>query len=237
MAYGTSQRRVCQALLFQRSSCRYHSVADEQAALRIRLRDLASSRVSYGYRRLHVLLQREGWKVNHKRVYRLYREEGLQMRPKKPRRHVTACRRMERVDATGPNDGWSMDFMSDELFDGRRIRLLTIVDNFTRESLAIEVDDHIGGHRVVEVLMQLGEGAWAARDHKGGQWAGVHLETAGPVGLSQRRATGLQPAGETHRQRPYRSLQWTLAPGVLKRKLVSVPGRRPGEGRDLETGV
>jgi putative transposase len=157
MAYGTSQRRVGKTLLFQRSSCRYYSVADEQAALRIRLRDLASSRVSYGYRRLHILLQREGWQVNHKRVYRLYRKEGLQMRPKKPRRHVTACRRMERVAAEGPNDGWSMDFMHDELFDRRRIRLLTIVDNFTRESLAIEVGDHIGGHRVVEILMQLGE--------------------------------------------------------------------------------
>ena len=157
MAYGTSQRRACKTLLFQRSSCRYYSVADEQAALRIRLRDLASSRVSYGYRRLHILLQREGWQVNHKRVYRLYRKEGLQMRPKKPRRHVTACRRMERVAAAGPNDGWSMDFMHDELFDGRRIRLLTIVDNFTRESLAIEVGDHIGGHPVVEILMHLGE--------------------------------------------------------------------------------
>ena len=79
------------------------------------------------------------------------------MRPKKPRRHATACRRMERVEAVGPNDGWSMDFMHDELFDGRRIRLLTTVDNFTRESLAIEVGDHIGGHRVVEILMQLGK--------------------------------------------------------------------------------
>ena len=155
VAYGASQRSVCRLLRFGRSSCRYQSVADEQAALRIRLRDLAGSRVSYGYRRLHILLQREGWQVNHKRVHRLYCLEGLQMRPKKPRRHVTACRRMERAAAAGPNDGWSMDFMHDELFDGRRIRLLTIVDNFTRESPAIEVGDHLGGHRVVEVLMRL----------------------------------------------------------------------------------
>jgi len=152
-----SERRVCGILEFQRSTCQYRSVADEQAALRIRLRDWAQARVSYGYRRLHVLLQREGWKVNHKRVYRLYRVEGLGMRPKKPRRHVTACRRIERAVAEEPNDSWSMDFMSDELFDGRRIRLLTIVDNFTRESLAIEVAERIGGQRVVEVLMRLGE--------------------------------------------------------------------------------
>ena len=79
------------------------------------------------------------------------------MRPKKPRRHITACKRIERPVATEPNEGWSMDFMADELFNGSRIRLLTIVDNFTRESLAIEVDKHIGGQRVVEVLMQLGK--------------------------------------------------------------------------------
>ena len=123
--------------------------------MRIRLRDLAQARVSYGYRRLHVLLQREGWKVNHKRVYRLYRMEGLVMRPKKPRRHVTACRRMERPMATAVNESWSMDFMADALFNGRRIRLLTIVDNFNRESLAIEVGEHIGSDHVVEVLTRL----------------------------------------------------------------------------------
>ena len=131
-----SERRACGVLRLQRSTCRYQSVADEQAALRIRLRDLAQARVSYGYRRLHILLQREGWKVNHKRVYRLYRLEGLMMRPKKPRRHVTACRRMERPIATAVNEAWSMDFMTDELHNGQRIRLLTLVDNFSRESLA-----------------------------------------------------------------------------------------------------
>ena len=140
-----------------RSSYRYQSVADEQAVLRIRLKDLAQARVSYGYRRLHVLLQREGWAVNHKRVYRLYRQEGLMLRTKKPKRHVSCQKRMERAAATEADDSWSMDFVSDELFDGRRIRLLTIVDNFTRESLAIEVDASIGGQRVVEVLSRLNQ--------------------------------------------------------------------------------
>ena len=77
------------------------------------------------------------------------------MRPKKPRRHATARRRMERIEAMGPNEGWSMDFMSDELFNGERIKLLTLVDNFTRESLNIEADRHLGGHRVVEVLQRV----------------------------------------------------------------------------------
>ena len=123
----------------------------------MRIRDLAQARVSYGYRRLHVLLQREGWQVNHKRVYRLYRLEGLMMRPRRPRRHVSGCRRVEKVTAQRLNESWSMDFMSDELFDGRRIRLLTLVDNYTRESLAIEVAMSIGGQRVMEVLRQVAE--------------------------------------------------------------------------------
>jgi putative transposase len=157
VCYQVSERRVCRIMGLWRGTCRYESVADEQAALRIRLRDLAYSRASYGYRRLHVLLQREGWHVNHKRVYRLYKIEGLMMRPKKPRRHVTARRRMERIEASKPNEVWSMDFMVDELYNGPRIRLLTLVDNFTRESLAIEVDYHLSGHRVTEVLMRLSQ--------------------------------------------------------------------------------
>ena len=135
--------------------------------MKVRLRDLAQARVSYGYRRIHILLQREGWNVNHKRVYRLYRLEGLGMRPKKPRRHVTACRRMERLAATEVNESWSMDFMSDQLYDGRRIRLLTLVDNFNRESLAIEVGEHIGSDRVVEILMQVVQEKGLARENSG----------------------------------------------------------------------
>jgi len=157
VCYKVSARRACDVLQLCRATYQYCSRKDEQAALRIRIRDLAQARVSYGYERIHVLLRREGWKVNHKRVYRLYREEGLTMRSKRPKRHVAACRRIDRLMATEPNEGWSMDFMSDELFDGRRIRLLTLVDNFTRESLVIDVNDRIGGHRVVEVLIQIGK--------------------------------------------------------------------------------
>ncbi len=124
-------------LTLPRGSHRYKSVAEEQDALRMRIRDLAQSRVSYGYRRLCVLLQREGWSVNHKRVYRLYSQEALMLRTKKPKRHVTCRKRMERPVAAEVDESWSMDFMSDDLFDGRRLRLLTIVDNFSRESLAI----------------------------------------------------------------------------------------------------
>ena len=128
VAYCISERLAREVLTLDRVSHRYQSVADEQAVLRVRLRDLAQDRVRYGYRRLHGLLQREGWAVNHKRVYKLYRQEGLMLRTKKPRRHVSCQRRVERPVAEGVDGSWSMNFMSDELFDGRRIRLLTIVE-------------------------------------------------------------------------------------------------------------
>ena len=121
----------------------------------MRIKDIAQARVSYGYRRIHVLLQREGWKVNHKRVYRLYGLEGLTMRPKRPRRHVSARRRMVRATASYQNESWSMDFMSDALYDGQKIKLLTLVDNYTRESLTLEVAWRLGGHGVVASLMEV----------------------------------------------------------------------------------
>lgn len=133
-AYRISERRACELVKLARSTCRYQSTKDGQAALRMRLRDLAATRVHYGYRRLHILLRREGWKVNAKRVYRLYCEEKLGLRTKKPKRRVSCRARSDRPEATRINDCWAMDFMADELFDGRRFRLLTMVGHFTRES-------------------------------------------------------------------------------------------------------
>jgi putative transposase len=155
--HQVSERRACSVIRFSRTSHRYRSHAPDQAFLRKRIKDLAEVRVSYGYKRIHVMLQREGWKVNHKRVYRLYKLEGLAMRTKKPRRrHVASRNRVEAPAATAPNETWSMDFMSDELFNGDRIRLFTLVDNFTRESPVIEVDRSLTGKRVAEVLEWVG---------------------------------------------------------------------------------
>ena len=135
-AYWVSERRACSTTNFERSSHHYRSVRDPQPALRPRLKDLAVLRVRYGYRRLHVFLRREGWAVNHKRVYRLYREEGLAIRTKLPRRERTWRYRAGRPEIAAPNEVWAMDFMSDALFDGRAFRLLTIVDCCSREGLA-----------------------------------------------------------------------------------------------------
>ncbi len=104
-----SERRGCAALQFHRSSQRYRSSRDDRASLRLRIGEIAAVRVRYGYPRIHILLRREGWAVNRKRVYRLYCQEGLSLRHKRPRRHVMAARRSERAVATRPNEGWSMD--------------------------------------------------------------------------------------------------------------------------------
>ena len=150
--YRVSERRSCSALRFDRTSHRYRSTRDDQAFLRHRIRDIAASRVRYGYRRIYIVLRREGIIVNHKRVRRLYREEGLNLRIKRPRRHVSAAHRVERSAVTTANDVWSMDFVSDALFDGRRLRALTLLDVYTREALAIEVDQGIKSEQVVAVL-------------------------------------------------------------------------------------
>lgn len=155
MRYQVSRRKVCAALVFPRSSHYYQSRRDPQEALRIRLRDLAASRVRYGYRRLYVLLRREGWTINHKRVYRLYKQEGLIMRRKSPRRTVS-CRVWENLPVVEAiNQVWAMDFLSDTLSDGRKVRVLTVLDVFTRESLAIRADFRFSREQVVRVLEEL----------------------------------------------------------------------------------
>ncbi|MBA2518907.1 MAG: IS3 family transposase [Chloroflexia bacterium] len=113
-----------------------------------------SGALRYGYRRLHVLLQREGWRVNHKRVYRLYREEGLGIRVKR-RRKRTSLPRAVPPPAQIPQERWSMDFMTDSLVNGRRFQLLTIVDNVSRVSPAIAVGSSLTGEQVVAVLDHL----------------------------------------------------------------------------------
>ena len=112
----------------------------------------AQTGVRFGYRRLRVLLLREGWEVGKERFYRVYTEEGLALRRKRPWRHATAVHREQRRPATARNDIWSMDFVADALFDGRRLRALTVVENYTRESLAIEVGQNLKGENVVNTL-------------------------------------------------------------------------------------
>ena len=155
VAYEISQRRACATLRCNRTVMRYESIRDPQDALIMRMREITSVRTSWGSRRVHVLLQREGWHVNHKRIRRLYRLEGLNLRCKTPRRRKSIVTRSESVKATRRDERWSMDFMADQLHDGRRIRVLTIVDQHTREAMATEVRGSFHSSNVIEVLNRL----------------------------------------------------------------------------------
>lgn len=155
-AYRVSLRKACRASGTAMSSMQYRPVRPDQYPLRQRIKEIATTRVSYGYRRVQVLLRREGWKVNAKRTYRLYREEGLCLRLKRPKRRRSAARRQESVVATGANQLWAMDFMSDALADGRRLRVLTVLDTFTRECVALEVSGTFGGADVARALTRAG---------------------------------------------------------------------------------
>lgn len=150
--YETSERHACRLLGLGRSTHRYRARRHERdVGLREKLKELAAQRMRFGYRRLTAMLAREGIAANHKRVYRLYREEGLAMRIRQ-RRRIRWTGTVSGRLATRRNQRWSIDFVSDRVSTGRVIRMLTVVDDCTRECPAIEVDTSLGGLRVRRVL-------------------------------------------------------------------------------------
>jgi putative transposase len=150
-AYRISERHAARLVQLAIGTLRYRSRKVFDEVLRHRLREMAGTHVRYGYRRLTVLLRREGWHVNAKRIYRLYREEGLIVRTKQ-RRKMARRRPVPTGVAVRPNHCWSMDFVSDKLADGRPFRILTVVDQFTRECVKLEADRSMTGMKVVQAL-------------------------------------------------------------------------------------
>jgi len=155
--YRISVRRAAAVVLLARATFQYKPKPKNDEVLRGRIREIAMTRVRYGFWRIFILIRREGWNVNHKRVYRLYKLEGLNLRSKRPRRSRAAAHRLERVQATNMHESWSMDFVADQLFNGRRIRALTVVDNFSRKCLAIHVDSSIKGNDVTDIMGRISE--------------------------------------------------------------------------------
>jgi len=153
-AVGISERRAIRFTGFARSTIRYRSVREPQEELRARIRAIAAERPRWGYRFIHNRLRREGWPVNRKRVHRLYREEGLAVR-RKGKKQRSQPSRLVRTPLAGPNERWSMDFVSDSLSSGRRFRCLNIIDEFNRESVAQHPSHSIPAARVIEVLERL----------------------------------------------------------------------------------
>ena len=153
-SFSVSGRRACRLMHFPRSSYWYTGVVRDERALIIRLRDLAFARVRFGYRRLTVLLQREGWKVGRRRVQRLYQTEGLMVRTKHRRKRASQLR-VPLATATAADQRWSMDFVTERLENGRYFRILTLIDQFTRESLLLWADVSLTGQKVVFCLQRL----------------------------------------------------------------------------------
>ena len=151
--HGLSERTACKLLDMERSSYRYEPRPDRNAELLEEQLKLARQKPRYGYRRLHVLLERRGYEVNVKRVYRLYLEEGLSVRRKKRKRLVRERGAEPRL--TGANQEWAMDFIVDGLATGRMVRILSVLDAYTRECLALEADTSLGSGRVTRVLERL----------------------------------------------------------------------------------
>ena len=150
-AHGVSQRRACKVLKVDRSSIRYRSIRPDDGALREAMKKVASERRRFGYRRIHLLLQRQGIAMNHKKLRRLYREEKLQVRRRGGRKRALGTRRPILLP-DGINQRWSLDFVSDAFTDGRRFRVLAVVDDYSRECLALVADTSLSGHRVTREL-------------------------------------------------------------------------------------
>jgi putative transposase len=153
--WKASIRRACSTLKIDRALYVYKSKRGGQAGLKQRIKEIAETRVRYGYRRIHVLLRREGWDVNPKRIYRLYKELGLQLRNKTPKRRVKAKLRDDRCAAIANNETWAMDFVHDQLATGRKIRVLTVVDTFSRFSPAVDPRFSYRGEDVVLTLERI----------------------------------------------------------------------------------
>ena len=153
--FGCSERNALRIVRMSASTYRYKPSKRDESALKLRIKEITNTRVHYGYRRVHVLLRREGHRDNVKRVYRLYREEGLSLRLKRPRRNKAAKLRQPKQLAFAINEIWSMDFEADALFDGRKLRMLTVVDCYTRECLAIDVGQSLKGDDVVDSLNRI----------------------------------------------------------------------------------
>lgn len=150
--WKTSIRRACALLSFDAKSHRYKSRRPDQASLKQRIREICETRVRFGYRRVWVLLRREGWLVNQKRVRRLYNEMGLQLRRKTPKRRVKAALRGDRTPPSRSGEIWAMDFVHDQLATGRKIRILTVVDTFSRYAPVVDPRFSYRGEDVVQSL-------------------------------------------------------------------------------------
>ena len=217
--WNVSVRRACSTLRVDRALYVYKSKRGDQAALKHRIKDICETRVRYGYRWVHMLLQPEGWAINVKRVYRLYRELSLQLRNKTPKRRVKAKLREDRTEARQINETWAMDFVHDQLATGRKIRVLTIVDIFSRFSPAVDPRFSYRGQDVVLTLERICNTVGYPRTIR----VGVRLPRSRHLGLPKGPRAGLLAGRQADRQQLHRIIQWQVQKRMLEHALVPEP--------------
>ena len=221
----SSQRRACRLVGLSRSVARYEPVERDDLELRSQLKALAQSYPRYGYPTLHQLLRDDGYVVNHKRTYRIYREEGLQVRTKRRKRLVRPRVPMPVPEAA--NIRWSTDFVSDQLANGRRIRVLNIVDDFTRECVLQVVDASISGQRLASELDRLAQRRPLPQTLVSDNGPEYTSQGHVPMVTAHRGVPALHPARETHPERFRRELQRQVSRVLPEPELVHQPGRCP----------
>jgi len=192
-----------------RSLLRYECRRSDDVALADRMAAIATQKRRYGYRRIHVLLRREGWLVNHKRIWRLYSQAGLSVRRRK-RKRMAVVQRMPRPLPTGPNQSWSMDLVSDGLAHGRRFRCLNVIDDYTRECVAIEVDTSVPELRVKQTLQRLREMRGLPSFITVDNGPEFRRQGAARMGVRRRCHAVVHPAGQTGGECVHRKLQRAL---------------------------
>ena len=231
-AWKMSERRACRVIGIDRTSVRDQATRPDDGALRERLKALAQERRRFGYRRLHILLLREGHAVNRKRVQRLYREERLTVRRRGGRKRAMGTRRPIETPLAA-NQRWSLDFVSDQMTDGRSFRILTVIDNCMRECLALVVDTSLSGRRVARGLAAIIIQRGAAGQNRQRQRNGIHLQRHPRLGQRDRRGLALHRAGQAPAERLQRELQRLAARRADERDAVPVTAACPRRARDL----
>ena len=218
-AFEMSERRACRVTGCVRMTMRYRSRRPDDQAPRERLRALAHERRRFGYRRLHVFLKREGYAVNHKRLFRFYREERLAVRRRGGRKRALGTR-APMVVPQSPNDRWSIDFVSDQFLDGRRLRILAVVDDCTRECLALVADTSISGQRVARELDRLARRARQADDDRQRQRHRIDQQCDPAMGRRQQGRLALHRARQADPERVHRVVHRPPAGRVAQRDSV-----------------
>ena len=230
-AYEMSERRACRVIGSDRASVRYQATRPDDGDLRERLKALAQERRRFGYRRLHVLLRREGQVVNKKRVQRIYREERLTVRRRGGRKRAIGTRRPIETPLAA-NQRWSLDFVSDQMTDGRRFRILTVIDNCTRECLALVADTSLSGRRVAReldaIIAQRGRPDMIVSDN------GTELTSNAVLGWADdRRGLALHRPGQAPAERLQRELQRSAAGRAAERDALPLAAPCPRRAGDL----